>query len=314
MCRSEEIASGVNGRAVCNSTGSYPAGSPDLQPTKFTGKERDSETGLDYFGARYMSSAQGRFTSPDSAADEILSVPIPYADLQNPQSLNLYSYVQNNPLRYTDPDGHDYHVCVDNNSGGGQNCVNLTDDQYAKLYNQQNGKQGIGLPGGLAGNITCGGQVCGSASYFEPSLQSETASIGLGLLGGKAAELAFPKIAGFIGGLFGRTAGGAASSATQSAAKVLLSGGSKQAAKEVLEGLAEGAQKASAKRAVAGATSREAISISQSADGTLTIAKTRRGFDGSQTFTKTIDSAGNSSTLQTAHDAAGKLVHYDPKN
>jgi RHS repeat-associated protein len=33
--------------------------------TRFTGKERDAETGLDYFGARYLSSAQGRFTSPD---------------------------------------------------------------------------------------------------------------------------------------------------------------------------------------------------------------------------------------------------------
>ncbi len=36
-----------------------------MATTQFTGKERDAETGLDYFGARFMASAQGRFTSPD---------------------------------------------------------------------------------------------------------------------------------------------------------------------------------------------------------------------------------------------------------
>jgi RHS repeat-associated protein len=70
---------------------------------KFTGKERDAETGLDYFGARYLSSAQGRWTSPDwSAAPE----PIPYASLSDPQSLNLYAYVRNNPTTNRDADGH----------------------------------------------------------------------------------------------------------------------------------------------------------------------------------------------------------------
>jgi RHS repeat-associated protein len=64
---------------------------------QFTGKERDTETGLDYFGARYFASAQGRFTSPDN----------PFADqhLHDPQSWNLYLYARNNPLRYIDDDG-----------------------------------------------------------------------------------------------------------------------------------------------------------------------------------------------------------------
>ena len=62
-------------------------------------KERDAETGLDYFGARYMSSAQGRFTSPDE--------PLTFADFSNPQSWNLYGYGLNNPLRYADLDGHE---------------------------------------------------------------------------------------------------------------------------------------------------------------------------------------------------------------
>jgi RHS repeat-associated protein len=64
----------------------------DEELGQFTGKERDAETGLDYFGARYMSAAQGRFTSPDR----------PFMDqrLNDPQSWNLYTYGRNNPMRF----------------------------------------------------------------------------------------------------------------------------------------------------------------------------------------------------------------------
>jgi RHS repeat-associated protein len=69
-----------------------------------SGKERDAETGLDFFQARYMSSAQGRFTSPDplgaAAGKE-----------GDPQSWNLYAYARNNPLLYVDPDGLKYRIC-----------------------------------------------------------------------------------------------------------------------------------------------------------------------------------------------------------
>jgi RHS repeat-associated protein len=65
--------------------------------------QQGTVTGLDYFGARYFSGAQGRFTTPDWSAKP---QPIPYADLNNPQSLNLYAYVRNNPLTNRDPDGH----------------------------------------------------------------------------------------------------------------------------------------------------------------------------------------------------------------
>ena len=65
---------------------------------KFTGKERDSESGLDDFGARYYSSLQGRSLTPDWSARQD---PIPYADLRNPQTLNLYAYVLNNPTTRT---------------------------------------------------------------------------------------------------------------------------------------------------------------------------------------------------------------------
>src|ERR1051326_7178205 len=81
---------------------------------QFTSKERDVETGLDYFLARYYSSTQGRFTSPDEFtggpvelfAAAVQANPTFYADLTNPQTLNKYQYCVNNPLRYTDPSGH----------------------------------------------------------------------------------------------------------------------------------------------------------------------------------------------------------------
>ncbi len=82
---------------------------------KFTGKERDTETGLDYFGARYYGSSMGRFVSPDEFPDgpvdlfdedEPPSKALPYADINEPQSLNKYAYTYDNPLRYVDPDGH----------------------------------------------------------------------------------------------------------------------------------------------------------------------------------------------------------------
>jgi RHS repeat-associated protein len=80
---------------------------------KFTGKERDSESGLDNFGARYNSSSLGRFMSPDE--------PLMYQEKGNPQSWNLYSYVRNNPVNAVDPNGHD---CVYlNNAGNGVESI-----------------------------------------------------------------------------------------------------------------------------------------------------------------------------------------------
>lgn len=69
---------------------------------RFTGKERDAETGLDYFGARYNISSLGRFMSPDSG---------PYV-WSDPQTLNRYSYTRNNPLKFIDPSGKYFVVAV----------------------------------------------------------------------------------------------------------------------------------------------------------------------------------------------------------
>ena len=89
-------------------------GTSDSNRIRFTGKERDAETGLDYFEARYFSGAQGRFTSPDD--------PLDYADPADPQSWNLYAYGLNSPLVYSDPTGHN--PCVNGvNPETGNICV-----------------------------------------------------------------------------------------------------------------------------------------------------------------------------------------------
>lgn len=82
------------GSAICNGT------TPGDQPKRFTGKERDAETGLDYFGARYYGSKIARFTTVDPVYTW-------RENLVDPQRWNRYAYARNNPLRYVDPDGRE---------------------------------------------------------------------------------------------------------------------------------------------------------------------------------------------------------------
>jgi RHS repeat-associated protein len=81
----------------------YVATNTCPQNYKFTGKEQDPDIGVDYFGARFYQDAMARFYSPDwSTTVE----PVPYARLNNPQSLNLYTYALDNPTTLRDIDGH----------------------------------------------------------------------------------------------------------------------------------------------------------------------------------------------------------------
>jgi RHS repeat-associated protein len=76
--------------------GLAPSGNcPDATEHHFTGKERDTESGNDYFSARYYASSMGRFMSPD---------PGPYV-WSDPQTLNRYAYTRDNPLKFIDPTG-----------------------------------------------------------------------------------------------------------------------------------------------------------------------------------------------------------------
>ena len=88
----EEVPAGSAGR-----TGQW--GAFDSVSQKFTGQERDSETGLDFFQARHFSNVLGRFLSADPGNAG--------ADLSDPQTWNGYSYVRNNPLALVDPSGMD---------------------------------------------------------------------------------------------------------------------------------------------------------------------------------------------------------------
>jgi RHS repeat-associated protein len=85
---------------------------------QFTGKERDAQTGLDFFEARYLSSPQGRFTSPDPLG----------GSLADPQTLNKYAYVRNNPLRFTDPTG--LYICKDDPQDGSSHCASDQDKAF----------------------------------------------------------------------------------------------------------------------------------------------------------------------------------------
>jgi len=91
----EELIAGIRRNGSNGQYGYEPP--PDGVRQKFTGYERDTETALDYAQARYHSSVQGRFTSPD----------LPFADQyeHDPQSWNLYAYVRNNPCSNNDPTG-----------------------------------------------------------------------------------------------------------------------------------------------------------------------------------------------------------------
>ena len=89
-----------------------------------TSKERDIETGLDYFGARYYASTQGRFTSTDPK-------PVTKESFLNPQRWNLYVYVNNNPLSAVDPNG------ADGKGKGGDKVISVFMDYGVKQLGRQ---------------------------------------------------------------------------------------------------------------------------------------------------------------------------------
>jgi RHS repeat-associated protein len=101
---------------------------PDDSPMHFTGKQRDTETGLDYFGARYNESVIGRFMTPDPFIPFNLKKDKFQAWISNPQHWNKYAYALNNPLLYVDPTGMTETIYYWLNS-------NLTDEQK-KYFNE----------------------------------------------------------------------------------------------------------------------------------------------------------------------------------
>jgi RHS repeat-associated protein len=124
--------------------------------SRCTGKERDAETGLDYFGARYMSSAQGRFLSIDPSYESEI--------LEYPQTWNRYTYVYNRPLNLTDPDGRCPN-CVTALVGAGVGAVVEGGiDLGVQLY--QNGGHLNQVSWGEVGAHAGGGAVTGGLAGF----------------------------------------------------------------------------------------------------------------------------------------------------
>jgi RHS repeat-associated protein len=106
--------------AVCTSVVSFTA-------SRCTGKERDTESGNDYFEARYYGSSSGRFMSPDPLGGH----------QEDPQTLNKYSYVRNNPLNLTDPTGLDWYLgCTSSDHAG---CTQLRDKDKTWVQAGKNG-------------------------------------------------------------------------------------------------------------------------------------------------------------------------------
>jgi len=220
-------------RVVTNSVGTvlddsdfYPFGveravlSSSGNAYKFTGKERDSESALDNFGARYYMSSLGRFLRPDDPnADQ---------DSSDPGSWNLYTYVRNNPLRFTDADGR---ACVQGSNGsfhddnsGGQSCKDAQEpdkvevkanapppslpptkpDGYSRLYNflRSRGLYGCSssdpcqvrgeIPIGPSGILNLSGAALEEANYMaklSAILREAASSKGMGPGAGKVAEV-----------------------------------------------------------------------------------------------------------------------------
>ena len=153
----EEIRNGYAGRP---SNGTW--GGLDTVSQKFTGKERDSESGLDYFGARYYGSALGRFASPDQPFND--------QNPQSPQSWNLYSYVRDNPITNIDRGGQDCVYTSDFTSSGTVglqrgDCTQAggiyyegTIDENSFTFNPDSGQLGFSYTSGdVIGSGTIGG-------------------------------------------------------------------------------------------------------------------------------------------------------------
>ena len=174
-------------------------GQPDATEHHFTGKERDTESGLDYFGARYYGSNMGRMMSPDSGVDQ---------HPEDPQTWNLYSYGRNNPLAFVDPTGE--YVCGSNVSS--QQCdnfqkgldeaqkgANALKDKYGAdssqykdaqraidSYGKQNVDNGVTIMAGKAGSdsLTQVANTAGPQTADNPNGQKITVTLGTDKLDG----------------------------------------------------------------------------------------------------------------------------------
>lgn len=159
--------------ALCYDADFYPYGGEHpytntcSQNYKFTGKERDPETNNDDFDARYYSSAYGRFLSADWSS---APTPVPYANLTNPQTLNLYAMVSDNPESFADLNGHIavHGECWTDSAG----CA--SGETPSTTTNDQTGPPNTGTAQNQAQNTTNTQQVGNIVHNETGGLRSET--------------------------------------------------------------------------------------------------------------------------------------------
>lgn len=151
-----------------------------LTASRCTGKERDAESGLDYFGARYYSSSMGRWMSPDP-------IKMTKDRLADPQQMNLYNYGRNNPLSYIDADGRDINLANDTAEGRAAAQAKLTQGMSkAEAAN-------IGMRQDKSGNWETYVKDAGAVSSKDASvgykgitgvINDHSVTVSLGLVGG----------------------------------------------------------------------------------------------------------------------------------
>ncbi|MCL2863763.1 MAG: RHS repeat-associated core domain-containing protein, partial [Methanimicrococcus sp.] len=206
----------------------------------FTGKELDSEIGLYYFEARYYNPQTFVFTQADSVIPNVY----------NPQSLNRYSYCYNNPVKYTDPDGHIPLIVATTAAGAIAGGIVGGGGEFIRQYNAAGGSiwsdirnrdvtsviafaQSDDVNWGSVGAHAVGGAVAGGVagltmgagiSVFATGGLAAPAStaIGYNMLGaGAANQVASGAVLSLYGGI-GNAAGGVAGRAVEN----ILNGGS----------------------------------------------------------------------------------------
>jgi RHS repeat-associated protein len=149
-------------------------------PPISTGKERDAESGNDYFEARYYSSSMGRFMSPDDFWQD--------TNLADPQSLNKYAYSRNNPLRYIDPTGETATVSQSCSTTNGQTTCNTNITASIAIY----AAPGSGITqdqmNGAKAAITSSIDKAWSGSYSQDGVTyNVTTSVSVSVVGSQSA-------------------------------------------------------------------------------------------------------------------------------
>jgi len=271
-------------RLVSDATGSHAqsfspfggGGTSDGGALQFTGHERDNAE----FGdgtADLPDYMHARFY--DSGAGRFLSVD-PGLDIKRnlpkPQRWNRYSYALNNPIGLIDTDGRADHI-----PGCQYRPCGLMTQAIVDEANQDSN------------------DAVEAASGMGPGATPGERAMGVAVLGLMTAKYVVPF---FVPGE------GVATQIAENAAKGDVLAALRSGAGELTV-----AQRATVIRQVQRATTSESVSVVRNANGTVSVLRTRPGADGSQTFVTSVGRTGLSQTVQTAQNAAGEQVHYDPK-